>query len=142
MILPCELMCNSEDETINVANDFSPILKNGDVVCLSGELGAGKTFFVKALLKNYGIDNVNSPSFAIVNQYSGGKHFFHFDFYRLKNINELHDIGISEYMMNEESIKLIEWAELFPEILPVNRIEINFEILNSETRKITIKKNE
>lgn len=140
MIFPYEEISKTESDTNNIASEFSSEILPGDLICLNGELGAGKTFFAKALMKNFGIINVNSPSFAIVNEYKGNLNFNHFDFYRIKNINELYDIGINEYLLDEQNIKLIEWSDLFPEVLPTRRFEIHFEILNSNERKITIRK--
>lgn len=142
MIFPYEQISETELDTINIAKKFSTHINVGDIICLNGELGVGKTFFAKAVLNNFGIESANSPSFAIVNEYDGKLKFFHFDFFRLKNISELYDIGIDEYLMDDKSVKIIEWAELFADVLPNVRFEINFEMLNSEKRKITITKYE
>ena len=140
MELPYSKVVNSEDETINLAKEFFLILKDGDVVALNGNLGAGKTFFIKHLLKNFGIEGVNSPSFAIVNQFEGRQKVNHFDFYRINKINELYDIGFEDYLNMTDAITLIEWANLIPEILPSQRMEINIEILDDTIRKFNFKK--
>ena len=105
-----------------------------------GELGTGKTFFVKKTLANFGITWVNSPSFAIVNEYKNSFNFYHIDFYRLKNIKELFDIGFDDYMNDKNSIIFIEWGNLFPQALPAKRVEINFKLNLDNYREITIKK--
>jgi len=109
--------------------------KVGDRIVLNGDLGAGKTFFIKAALASLGISNVNSPSFAIVNEYEKKNHIYHFDFYRLKNSSELFDIGWADYLNDDESIIFIEWGNRFPLILPKERIDINISIMNETERE-------
>jgi tRNA threonylcarbamoyladenosine biosynthesis protein TsaE len=135
--LPCSIIVNSEDETINLAKDFYVMLKEGDVVALNGELGAGKTFFIKHLLRNLGIEGVNSPTFAIVNQFIGSIKVNHFDFYRINKVNELYDIGFEDYLNMDDTVTFIEWAGLIPEILPVKRMEITIDILGDTIRKFS-----
>jgi len=131
----------SETETEKIAQEFARLLKPGDVIGLTGELGSGKTFFVKAACKTFGIMNVSSPSFAIVNFYNGIEKINHFDFYRIKKIEELYDIGFDEYI-DEHSITFIEWAEMFPELMPAKYYQIKIVFSNNDNRKITISKNE
>lgn len=140
MDLPVSYKIKTEADTINAANEFSSMLKGGEVIALRGELGAGKTFFVKAVLKNMGISNVNSPSFAIVYEYSGTFKVNHFDFYRINKIGELYDIGFEEYLSNNGTITFIEWADMFPEVLPKNRIDIDITLLDDFNREIIIQK--
>jgi tRNA threonylcarbamoyladenosine biosynthesis protein TsaE len=112
----------------------------GDRIVLNGNLGSGKTFFIKAALSSIGINNVNSPSFAIVNEYQKDFHIYHFDFYRLKNSSELFDIGWQDYLNDDDSIIFIEWGNRFPSILPEVRIEINIEILIGTEREFSFEK--
>jgi tRNA threonylcarbamoyladenosine biosynthesis protein TsaE len=140
MNLPVKSVVTSEEETIDLADEFSSVLKPGDIVTLYGQLGAGKTFFVKHILKNYGISNVSSPTFAIVNQYSGKYNINHFDFYRINKINELYDIGFEDYINAQDAITFIEWADLIPEIIPDDNIEINIGVNDDFSREITIKR--
>ena len=121
----------SEVETKNIAVDFAKDLTNGDVVILNGDLGSGKTFFVKEIGKLFGINNVSSPTFAIVNEYNGRLKIYHFDFYRIEKAEEIFDIGFNDYLNDNEAVIFIEWGELFPEILPGKRYEIKI-ILNKD----------
>lgn len=114
--------------------------KKGDRIILNGELGAGKTFFIKAALSSIGIKNVSSPSFAIVNEYQIDFPVYHFDFYRLKNSAELFDIGWQDYLNNEDSIIFIEWGNRFPEVLPNERIEITIDMKDGTEREFRFKK--
>lgn len=142
MEFPLTLIVDSEIDTSEMVKKLYEIIKVGDVVCLNGNLGSGKTFFVKEFCKYLNIQNVSSPSFAIVNEYNGATKVYHFDFYRLKKVDELFDIGFEEYLLDKKAIFFIEWANLFSEVLPKKRIEINIEIINDDKRKFTIKKNE
>lgn len=141
MNFPIDFISKSEKETIQVAEKFSSVISIGDVICLNGDLGSGKTVFVKALCKQFDIDNVSSPSFAIVNEYNGKTKIYHFDFYRLKSVKELYEIGFDDYLLDNNSILVIEWAELFNEILPLKRYDVSFNIFDGTKRKISIRKN-
>ena len=125
----------SVEETSSLADDFVKILAPGDVVILNGNLGAGKTFFVKQILKKFNIDFVNSPTFAIVNEYYGKYIFYHFDFYRINREVELFDIGINDYLNNVDAITFIEWGNMFPDILPKKRIEIDITLNEDYSRQ-------
>lgn len=129
-------------ELDKIAFEISKLIKNGDVILLEGNLGSGKTTLVKSICLNYGIENVVSPSFAIVNEYFGKVQIYHFDFYRIKKAEELYDIGFHDYLNNEDSVKFIEWAELFPEILPKNFIKIIIKQNENDVRKIVVIRNE
>jgi tRNA threonylcarbamoyladenosine biosynthesis protein TsaE len=142
MFYPFERICRTESDTENLANDFANSLKGGEVVILNGNLGAGKTFFIKSVCSVMGIHNVVSPTFAIVNEHNGEFHINHFDFYRINSVNELYDIGFNDYLNNNNSITFIEWGELFKEILPKKRIEINIEFDNNLTRIFKLNKHE
>ena len=127
-----------EEETAALAGEFASGLKGGEVIVLNGELGAGKTFFIKEALKTFGINNVSSPTFTLINEYSGKFKIYHFDFYRIKNINELYDIGFDDYFTDDNAVVFIEWGNLFPEILPHKRIEIVIKVLEDFNREISI----
>jgi tRNA threonylcarbamoyladenosine biosynthesis protein TsaE len=140
MEFPFKAIVKSESETETIAKSFASALTGGNVIVLSGELGAGKTFFVKKALMNFGITWVNSPSFAIVNEYRNTFKFYHIDFYRIKSIKELFDIGFDDYLNEPDAIVFIEWGNLFPEVLPQKRIEINFKMNSDGSREILISK--
>ena len=141
MDFPFEKIITTEKETEQIARQFANALSPGDVVLLEGNLGSGKTFFVKALLKNFGISNVNSPTFAIVNEYSNGElKFYHFDFYRINKEYELYDIGIEDYISDENAITFIEWADLFPNAVPKADYKIKIKLSPDGTRKFLIEK--
>jgi tRNA threonylcarbamoyladenosine biosynthesis protein TsaE len=141
MVFPFKKEINTEEDTIAVAEEFSRHLQDGQVVCLNGNLGAGKTFFIKQIVKQYGITNASSPTFAIVNEYTADKRIYHFDFYRINKINELYDIGFNDYINDNDSIVFIEWAELFPEALPSNTINVHMILNDDSTRIIEINSN-
>lgn len=140
MDFPHQRIVSSEEETQNLAEELAKHLTERMVVLLNGELGTGKTFFIKAVCNFLGVDSVSSPSFAIVNEYRNNRKIIHFDFYRIKREAELYDIGFEEYL-TDDSIIFIEWANMFPEILPKQNIEINLEFINNTSRNITIRKN-
>jgi tRNA threonylcarbamoyladenosine biosynthesis protein TsaE len=137
---PSTIKTSTEAETAMLASEFIISCKNGDRVVLNGDLGAGKTFFIKAALTSIGITNVNSPSFAIVNEYHNKYHICHFDFYRLKNSAELFDIGWQDYVNEDDSILFIEWGNRLPSVLPAERIEISISILNGTEREFRFEK--
>ncbi len=128
MELPHHQKLVSLTETKTIAAKIANHLKVGDIVALEGNLGSGKTTLVKNICQNFNINNVNSPSFSIVNEYEGIHKIYHFDFYRIKKIEELYDLGFDDYL-NDESIVFIEWADSFGEILPKNYIKNKSEII-------------
>ena len=134
MSFPYSRVSKSEKDTKLIAYEFSGLISNGMVIILNGDLGVGKTFFIKRVLEKFNVTNVNSPTFAIVNEYEGDKKFYHFDFYRINRVNELIDIGTEDYFSEMDSIIFIEWGNMFPEILPENRIEINITYSDNNER--------
>jgi tRNA threonylcarbamoyladenosine biosynthesis protein TsaE len=116
-------------------------LKNNNsiVIKLNGNLGAGKTTFVKELIKLNSTTEATSPTFAIVNEYEGKIKINHFDFYRINEIEELYDLGFEEYISQDNSITLIEWAELFNEVIPSDAWEINIEYNDNNSRNYIVR---
>ncbi len=115
---------------------FGKLLKAGDVVCLNGDLGAGKTTLTKSIGIGLGVDDyITSPSFALINEYTGRIPLYHFDVYRLDNVEELYDLGFDEYFYGR-GVSIIEWAEKIKILLPEERIvlDINQGIDISERR--------
>ena len=137
---PSTFTVRSELETAKLAADFISGCNAGDRIVLNGNLGAGKTFFIKSALSSIGIKDVNSPSFAIVNEHYNSFRIYHFDFYRLKNIEELFDIGWQDYLNDDESMIFIEWGNRFPSVLPKERIEINISIMNVNKREFSFER--
>ena len=133
---------NSEEETIVMAEKFAEELKPGEVIVLNGNLGAGKTFFVRQALRKLGIEDVSSPTFAIVNEYTGKFKIYHFDFYRINDSAELFDIGFNDYLNDVDSVTFIEWGNLLPAVLPHRRLEINININNDYSREFVFNKYE
>lgn len=140
MIFPYRSIIKSLDDTSVLADKFIKHLNSGDLIVVNGNLGAGKTSFIKKLCELYNINNVTSPSFSIVNEYSGSQLVYHFDFYRIKNINELYDIGVQEYFSNDDAISFVEWGILYPEVLKTKNYEINIEINENDERVYEITK--
>lgn len=109
----------SEKETKDIAYNLAKNAKIGDIYCLCGDLGVGKTQFSKGFSKGLLIDeDITSPTFTIVNEYDTGRlPFYHFDVYRINDIEELYDIGYEEYFFGK-GVCLIEWAEIIKDIIP------------------------
>ena len=132
----------SEEETVELAASFSLHIKQGDVVILNGNLGAGKTFFIKNAVKALGGNNVNSPTFALINEYESKFKIYHFDFYRINEIMELYDIGFNDYLNDSDAIIFIEWGDLYPEILPKKKIVIEIKLKEDFSREFLFTKYE
>jgi tRNA threonylcarbamoyladenosine biosynthesis protein TsaE len=112
--------------TEKVGEELGRLLTPGDVVSLVGELGAGKTVFVRGAARGLGCDGVSSPSFLIVQEYRGRCQLFHCDFYRLRTMRELEEIGWEEYLEGR-GIVMIEWGNLIPEGLPAEFLEVRID---------------
>jgi tRNA threonylcarbamoyladenosine biosynthesis protein TsaE len=135
MKFPFATTVNDEKGSEELAIIFAKELQSGQVTVLNGNLGSGKTFFTKKVMQQFGINYANSPSFAIVNEYEGKIKAYHFDFYRLLNIDELFDIGWQDYLNDSEAVIFIEWGELLSEALPKERLEIFITILEGTRRR-------
>ena len=129
---------HSENDTMNFAKKLASKLKVGDVVVLSGELGAGKTKFTEGFLSYFGLEKeISSPTFTIVNEYKNKDiNIYHFDVYRLEDVDEFYAIGGDEYF--NSGISIIEWGELIKEALPPNYIEIIFSKNNFDENSRTL----
>lgn len=122
-----EITCKDEEQTRLFAKNLAQIFRKGDVIVLSGELGAGKTKFVEGFLEHFGLeDEISSPTFTIVNEYHNDKiDIYHFDLYRVSDIYEFENIGGEEYF--EKGICIFEWGELIEDILPDTYLKITFD---------------
>ena len=122
-----EFESNSYEETQKFAEEFSKTLKAGDVLCMYGDLGVGKTAFVQGLAKGLGIDEpITSPTFTIVNEYSGRLPLYHFDVYRIADSDEMYEIGYEDYFFGE-GVCLIEWSKLIEELIPSDAATVLIE---------------
>ena len=121
-----EYISHNENETKNFAKKLASYLNIGDIIILSWELGAGKTKFTEGFLSYFGLENeISSPTFTIVNEYKNNNiTIFHFDVYRLEDVDEFYAIGGEEYF--NSGICIIEWGEYIREALPKDYIEIIF----------------
>lgn len=131
------VVSKSVDETLSIARKFAKTVKVGDVICLEGDLGAGKTHFVKGFVEAFDLSGnvVTSPTFTIINEYEGTLPIYHFDCYRLKNIDEALEIGVEEYLYGT-GVCLIEWPEKISELIPVHSKRIIINTLSPDTREI------
>ena len=133
-------MTHSPYETIRLAETVGKRIREGTVLCLEGELGAGKTLFVQSMARTLGVEGeVTSPTFNLMNIYEGICPIYHFDLYRLTREEELEDIGFYEYIEVSEGIVVIEWSDKFPDSMPEEYVRIRFERVEDaeQARKIT-----
>ena len=119
---------NSPEETFRTGKELGEKAVPGQVFTLTGDLGVGKTVFTQGLAKGLGIEEpVNSPTFTILQVYDGGRlPFYHFDVYRIGDVEEMDEVGFEDYVMGD-GVSLIEWANLIEEILPEKRTDILIE---------------
>lgn len=129
---------NSINDTYNISFAFFTELKIGDIVVLEGDLGTGKTEFVRAICNNFGVRNIiTSPTFTLINQYeSDFADIYHIDLYRIKNCNELLNMGFQELFDSNNSIFFIEWAENSFGLIPKIDYKISIKHNNSEESRI------
>lgn len=135
----------SDIETARMAGSIAKTLRRGDVVALYGELGSGKTQFVKGVCKYFNVEQlVTSPTFVLMNRYSGKElggpelMIFHFDLYRVKNLTEVYDLGYQEFF-HGDGICLVEWADQLESLLPRRRYDVKLSFGKKENeRTITV----
>ncbi|MBU4486741.1 MAG: tRNA (adenosine(37)-N6)-threonylcarbamoyltransferase complex ATPase subunit type 1 TsaE [Candidatus Delongbacteria bacterium] len=132
----------SEKETEKIAHKFSKQLRDKDIVCFFGDVGTGKTVFTRGLCRGLGYKSyVNSPSYIVMNMYqTKDLTIYHFDLYRITSIEELTEIGYYDFVGDEKSVSIIEWAEMLKGEIPKKRIEILMTALDENSRKIEIKR--
>ena len=129
---------NSERETEELGERFAETIPDGSVVAFYGELGSGKTAFVRGMARGMGIDApVTSPTFTIVNEYIGARCLFHFDMYRLGSADELYDIGWEDYL-GRNGVCAVEWSENVSDAFEGDEYIVTFRKLGEESREITI----
>ncbi len=117
----------SAAETLFLGERLGSLAEPGDLLCVNGELGAGKTVLAKGVARGLGVrEAVTSPTFTLINEYKGRLPFYHLDAYRLSNALEMADLGCEEYFYGS-GVTLVEWAERVAEILPPERLDIQIE---------------
>ena len=134
-----DISINSLDEIGKAAREFVTAMGDRTVFAFYGKMGAGKTTFIKAVCEELGVEDViNSPTFAIVNEYVDGKGepIYHFDFYRIKNLQEVMDIGYEDYVYSG-NVCFMEWPELIENLLPDDAVKVTIEEEVDGRRKVS-----
>ncbi len=134
-----EIQIKSLDDIQQAARMFIDNMGESKVYAFYGKMGAGKTTFIKAICEQLGVDDViTSPTFAIVNEYEGDdKTIYHFDFYRIKKIEEVYDMGYEDYFYGN-GLCFIEWPELIEDLLPLDAVRVNIQEKEDGRRTVTI----
>ena len=139
-----EIKINSLDNIHEAAKEFIAAMGDNTVFAFYGKMGAGKTTFIKAVCEELGVtDVINSPTFAIVNEYrsdENGELIYHFDFYRIKKLEEVYDMGYEDYFYSG-GVCVIEWADLIEELLPGNAVNVYIEEKEDGTRTVRFDEN-
>lgn len=134
-----EIKINSLDSIHEAARQFIAAMGDNTVFAFYGKMGAGKTTFIKAVCEELGVtDVINSPTFAIVNEYRSeevGELIYHFDFYRIKKLEEVYDMGYEDYFYSG-ALCFIEWPELIEDVLPGDAVKVYIDELEDGSRKI------
>lgn len=129
-----KIYLDGEEQTKEIGYKLGKLLTPGSVICLIGDLGAGKTTMTQSLARAIGVDDyITSPTFTIVNEYEGKMPLYHFDVYRIGSSDEMYDIGYDEYI-NGDGVCIIEWANLIDDILPDEYlyIELKYKDMSRE----------
>lgn len=135
-----KIKIESLDKIDEAAIEFIKTMGDNTVFAFRGEMGAGKTTFIKAICENLGVsDTINSPTFAIVNEYrsDSAELIYHFDFYRINKIEEVFDFGYEDYFYSG-SLCFIEWPELIEDLLPKDTVNVQIKTLEDGTREVTL----
>lgn len=134
-----KLITHSAHETRELGKRLAKLLKGKEILCLFGQLGSGKTTFVQGLADGMKVksNDVNSPSFILMRKYNGELPLYHFDLYRIKNSQELCNIGYEEFVFGD-GVTVIEWAERMEGLLPKDYLRLEFSFLEQNQREIKI----
>ncbi len=128
----------SEAETVRVGEELGKRLRPGDVVAFYGDLGAGKTAFIRGVARGLGVTaRVSSPTFTVVNEYPGPVPLFHFDMYRLGSSDELFEIGWEDYLVRD-GVCCVEWTENVEDAMPEDAIRVRIDKTGDLSRRITV----
>lgn len=139
------MITQSAEETIEYGRKFATNLKGGEAISLTGELGSGKTTFIKGLAEGLKVaETITSPTFVILKSYKGkiarkNIEFIHSDAYRVESIDDIKSVGIDDYLDRQDVILVIEWADKIAEILPAKTLNIKFKHLDDNKREIEVK---
>lgn len=128
---------------MRIARDIGEKITAGDVVCLTGALGAGKTRFVKGFVEAFGlnVDVVTSPTFNIIQEYAGTLPVYHFDCYRIEKVEEVLEIGAEEYFYGD-GVSIIEWPDKISAIVPEHAIQIEIKVTGRNSRTLNLRENQ
>lgn len=141
IIFSMEIKITSLDNIREAAKQFIAAMEDNTVFAFYGKMGAGKTTFIKAVCEELGVtDVINSPTFAIVNEYRSdetGELIYHFDFYRIKKLDEVYDMGYEDYFYSG-ALCFIEWPELVEEVLPGDAVKVTIEEVEDGTRSVRL----
>lgn len=136
-----EIKITSLDNIREAAKQFIAAMEDNTVFAFYGKMGAGKTTFIKSICEELGVtDVINSPTFAIVNEYRSdetGELIYHFDFYRIKKLDEVYDMGYEDYFYSG-ALCFIEWPELVEEVLPGDAVKVTIEEVEDGTRSVRL----
>ena len=136
-----EIQIQSLEQIRDAARQFIAAMGDNTVFAFYGKMGAGKTTFIKAVYEELGVsDAIASPTFAIVNEYrsdQGGELIYHFDFYRIKKLEEVYDLGYEDYFYSG-ALCFIEWPELVEELLPGDAVRVDIEEVEGGARRVTV----
>ena len=133
-----EFIVRTEEDTINLGKKIGEKLKKGDVVALDGSLAAGKTYLTKGIAQGLDIkEDITSPTFTLISEYSGRFNLYHMDVYRLEGVEDFLDLGTEE-MLYGDGVCVIEWSKKVKQVLPKNTIYIDIMVNDDNSRKIII----
>lgn len=136
-----KIIISSPDQLAKAARQFVGQMGDDTVFAFYGKMGAGKTTFIKAICEALGVtDVITSPTFAIVNEYRSEEDnelIYHFDFYRIKKLEEVYDMGYEDYFYSG-ALCFIEWPELVEELLPMDAVKVSIEVADDESRTVTM----
>jgi tRNA threonylcarbamoyladenosine biosynthesis protein TsaE len=137
-----KFITNSPEETFAEGRNFAESLSSRDVVALTGQLGSGKTLFTQGIAEGLGIEDiVNSPTFKLIGEYDCTPPLYHFDFYRLESAEEVVALGIDYYFLGE-GICVVEWADLFPQLIPADAIRVSIATQRGSRREFLVERRE
>ena len=118
------IISKSAEQTNQLGQQLGKLLQQGDIICLTGDLGAGKTAFTKGIGVGLGIEEfITSPTYTIINEYNGRIPLYHFDVYRLEGVEEMFELGYEEYFFGDGTV-VVEWADIVQDIIPQERLWI------------------